>query len=160
MISYVQKVLKFIISIIICQSAGIFGSLFTFDSISDWYVTLEKPAFAPPNWIFGPVWITLYFLMGLSLYIVWKDELKSKTRNAFFVVFGIQLILNALWSFLFFGLRSPFLGLLDIILLDIMVIVTIIYAKSISKLAIILLIPYLIWIVFASFLNYVIFLVN
>ncbi|MGD9674579.1 MAG: TspO/MBR family protein [Candidatus Nitrosocosmicus sp.] len=160
MISYVQKVLKFIISIIICQSAGIFGSLFTFDSISDWYVTLEKPAFAPPNWIFGPVWITLYFLMGLSLYIVWKDELKSKTRNAFFVVFGIQLILNALWSFLFFGLRSPFLGLLDIILLDIMVIVTIIYAKSISKLAMILLIPYLIWIVFASFLNYVIFLVN
>jgi len=123
-------------------------------------VTLEKPAFAPPNWIFGPVWITLYFLMGLSLYIVWKDELKSKTRNAFFVVFGIQLILNALWSFLFFGLRSPFLGLLDIILLDIMVIVTIIYAKSISKLAMILLIPYLIWIVFASFLNYVIFLVN
>ncbi len=160
MISYVQKVLKFIISIIICQSAGIFGSLFTFDSISDWYVTLEKPAFAPPNWIFGPVWITLYFLMGLSLYIVWKDELKSKTRNAFFVVFGIQLILNALWSFLFFGLRSPFLGLLDIILLDIMVIVTIIYAKSISKLAMILLIPYLIWIVFASYLNYVIFLVN
>ena len=160
MISYVQKVLKFIISIIICQSAGIFGSLFTFDSISDWYVTLEKPAFAPPNWIFGPVWITLYFLMGLSLYIVWKDELKSKTRNAFFVVFGIQLILNALWSFLFFGLRSPFLGLLDIILLDIMVIVTIIYAKSISKLAMILLIPYLIWIVFASFLNYVIFLFN
>ena len=160
MISYVQKVLKFIISIIICQSAGIFGSLFTFDSISDWYVTLEKPAFAPPNWIFGPVWITLYFLMGLSLYIVWKDELKSKTRNAFFVVFGIQLILNALWSFLFFGLRSPFLGLLDIVLLDIMVIVTIIYTKSISKLAMILLIPYLIWIVFASFLNYVIFLVN
>ena len=160
MISYVQKVLKFIISIIICQSAGIFGSLFTFDSISDWYVTLEKPAFAPPNWIFGPVWITLYFLMGLSLYIVWKDELKSKTRNAFFVVFGIQLILNALWSFLFFGLRSPFLGLLDIVLLDIMVIVTIIYAKSISKLAMILLIPYLIWIVFASYLNYVIFLVN
>ncbi len=160
MISYVQKVLKFIISIIICQSAGIFGSLFTFDSISDWYVTLEKPAFAPPNWIFGPVWITLYFLMGLSLYIVWKDELKSKTRNAFFVVFGIQLILNALWSFLFFGLRSPFLGLLDIILLDIMVIVTIIYTKSISKLTMILLIPYLIWIVFASFLNYVIFLVN
>lgn len=160
MISYVQKVLKFIISIIICQSAGIFGSLFTFEAIPVWYATLEKPAFAPPNWIFGPVWITLYFLMGLSLYIVWKDELKSKTRNAFFIVFGIQLILNALWSFLFFGLRSPFLGLLDIILLDIMVIVTIIYAKSISKLAMILLIPYLIWIVFASFLNYVIFLVN
>jgi tryptophan-rich sensory protein len=155
-----KKVLKFIISIIICQSAGIFGSLFTFDAISDWYLTLEKPTFAPPNWIFGPVWISLYFLMGVSLYTVWKDELKSKTRNAFFVVFGIQLVLNALWSFLFFGLNSPLLGLLDIILLDIMVIVTIIYAKSLSKVAMILLIPYLVWIIFASFLNFMIFLLN
>lgn len=155
-----KKVLKFIISIIICQSAGIFGSLFTFDAISDWYVTLEKPTFAPRNWIFGPVWISLYFLMGVSLYMVWKDELKSKTGNTFFVIFGIQLILNALWSFLFFGLRSPLLGLLDIILLDIMVIVTIIYAKSLSKLAMILLIPYLVWIIFASFLNFAIFLHN
>lgn len=155
-----KKVLKFIISIIICQSAGIFGSLFTFDAISDWYVTLEKPTFAPRNWIFGPVWISLYFLMGVSLYMVWKDELKSKTGNTFFVIFGIQLILNALWSFLFLGLRSPLLGLLDIILLDIMVIVTIIYAKSLSKLAMILLIPYLVWIIFASFLNFAIFLHN
>jgi tryptophan-rich sensory protein len=155
-----KKVLKFIISIIICQSAGIFGSLFTFDAISDWYLTLEKPTFAPPNWIFGPVWISLYFLMGVSLYTVWKDELKSKTRNAFFVVLGIQLVLNALWSFLFFGLNSPLLGLLDIILLDIMVIVTIIYAKSLSKVAMILLIPYLVWIIFASFLNFMIFLLN
>lgn len=155
-----KKVLKFIISIIICQSAGIFGSLFTFEAIPDWYMTLEKPFFAPPNWVFGPVWITLYFLMGVSLYIVWKDELKSKTRNAFFVVFGIQLILNALWSFLFFGLRSPLLGLVDILILDVMVVVTIIYAKSISKLAMILLIPYLVWIIFASLLNFVIFLLN
>ena len=155
-----KKVLKFIISIFICQSAGIFGSLFTFESISDWYVTLEKPLFAPPNWIFGPVWIILYFLMGVSLYIVWENELKSKSRKVFFTVFGIQLILNALWSLLFFGLKSPLLGLVDIILLDIMVTVTIIYAKSISKLAAILLVPYLVWIIFASILNFAIFLLN
>ena len=77
-------IIKFIISIIICQSVGIFGSLFTFEAIPVWYVTLEKPFFAPPNWIFGPVWITLYFLMGVSLYLVLKDETKSKTRDAFF----------------------------------------------------------------------------
>ena len=155
-----KKVLKFIISIIICQSAGIFGSLFTFEAVPDWYITLEKPFFAPPNWIFGPVWIILYFLMGVSLYIVWKDELKSKTRNVFFVVFAIQLILNALWSLLFFGLKSPLLGLIDILILDVMLVVTIFYAKRVSKYAAMLLIPYMVWIIIASVLNYAIMVLN
>ena len=155
-----KKVLRFIISIIICQSAGIFGSLFTFEAVPDWYITLEKPFFAPPNWIFGPVWIILYYLMGVSLYIVWKDELKSKTRNVFFVVFAIQLILNALWSLLFFGLRSPLLGLIDILILDVMLVVTIFYAKRVSKYAAMLLIPYMVWIIIASVLNYAIMVLN
>jgi len=155
-----KKVLRFIISIIICQSAGIFGSLFTFEAVPDWYITLEKPFFAPPNWIFGPVWIILYFLMGVSLYIVWKDELKSKTRNVFFVVFAIQLILNALWSLLFFGLKSPLLGLIDILILDVMLVVTIFYAKRVSKYAAMLLIPYMVWIIIASVLNYAILVLN
>jgi len=155
-----KKVLKFIISIIICQSAGIFGSLFTFEAVPDWYITLEKPFFAPPTWIFGPVWIILYFLMGVSLYIVWKDELKSKTRNVFFVVFGIQLILNALWSFLFFGLKSPLLALVDILILDVLVVVTTFYAKRVSKYAAMLLIPYMVWIIIASVLNYAIMVLN
>ena len=155
-----KKVLRFIISIIICQSAGIFGSLFTFEAVPDWYITLEKPFFAPPNWIFGPVWIILYFLMGVSLYIVWKDELKSKTRNVFFVVFAIQLILNALWSFLFFGLKSPLLGLVDILILNALVVVTIFYAKRVSKYAAMLLIPYMVWIIIASVLNYAIMVLN
>jgi tryptophan-rich sensory protein len=155
-----KKVLRFIISIIICQSAGIFGSLFTFEAVPDWYITLEKPFFAPPNWIFGPVWIILYFLMGVSFYIVWKDELKSKTRYVFFVVFGIQLILNALWSLLFFGLKSPLLGLIDILILDVMLVVTIFYAKRVSKYAAMLLIPYMVWIIIASVLNYAIMVLN
>jgi len=155
-----KKVLRFIISIIICQSAGIFGSLFTFEAVPDWYITLEKPFFAPPNWIFGPVWIILYFLMGVSLYIVWKDELKSKTRNVFFVVFAIQLILNALWSLLFFGLKSPLLGLIDILILDVMLVVTIFYATRVSKYAAMLLIPYMVWIIIASVLNYAIMVLN
>jgi len=155
-----KKVLRFIISIIICQSAGIFGSLFTFEAVPDWYITLEKPFFAPPNWIFGPVWIILYYLMGVSLYIVWKDELKSKTRNVFFVVFAIQLILNALWSLLFFGLKSPLLGLIDILILDVMLVVTIFYATRVSKYAAMLLIPYMVWIIIASVLNYAILVLN
>ena len=155
-----KKVLKFIASIIICQSAGVFGSLVTFEAIPGWYITLEKPFFAPPNWIFGPVWIILYFLMGVSLYIVWKDELKSKTRNVFFVVFAIQLTLNALWSLLFFGLKSPLLGLIDILILDVMLVVTIFYAKRVSKYAAMLLIPYMVWIIIASVLNYAIMVLN
>ena len=155
-----MKVFKFLISILICQSAGIFGSLFTIEAIPDWYATLTKPTFAPPSWVFGPVWITLYFLMGISLYTVWESEYKPKTRKVFFIVFGIQLTLNALWSLLFFGLKSPLLGLVDIILLDMMVIVTIIYAKSISKFAAIFLIPYLAWIIIASILNFAILLLN
>ena len=155
-----MKVLKFIISILICQSAGIFGSIFTFEAVPDWYSTLTKPTFAPPGWVFGPVWIILYFLMGVSLYTVWVSESKPKIRKVFFTVFGIQLVLNALWSLLFFGLRSPLLGLVDIILLDIMVLTTIIYAKSVSKLAAILLVPYLVWIIFATILNSAIFLLN
>ena len=98
--------------------------------------------------------------MGISFYTVWESEFKPKTRKVFFVVFGIQLTLNALWSLLFFGLKSPLLGLVDIILLDMMVIVTIIYAKSISKFAAILLIPYLVWIIIASILNFAILLLN
>ena len=155
-----MKVFKFLISILICQSAGIFGSLFTIEAILDWYATLTKPTFAPPSWVFGPVWITLYFLMGISLYTVWESEYKPKTRKVFFIVFGIQLTLNALWSLLFFGLKSPLLGLVDIILLDMMVIITIIYAKSISKFTAILLIPYLVWIIIASILNFAILLLN
>jgi len=155
-----KKVLKFIASIIICQSAGVFGSLVTFEAIPGWYITLEKPFFAPPNWIFGPVWIILYFLMGVSLYIVWENELKSKTRNVFFVVFAIQLILNALWSFLFFGLKSPLLGLVDILILNALVVVTIFYAKRVSKYAAMLLIPYMVWIIIASVLNYAIMVLN
>ncbi len=90
------------------------------------------------------------FSDGYILYIIWTSEFKSKTRRDFFIVFGIQLVLNAMWSFLFFGLRLPLLGLVDILLLDIIVLISINYAKSISKVAAILLVPYLVWIVVAS----------
>lgn len=155
-----NNLFKFIISIIVCQSAGIFGSLFSFEAVPDWYSTLTKPDFAPPNWIFAPTWIILYFLMGMSLYLVWKNKIKSKERKNFFIMFGIQLFLNAIWSFFFFGLKSPLFGLIDILFLDIFVIITMIYSRSVLKLATILLIPYLGWIIFATIINYKIVILN
>lgn len=155
-----NKLLKFIVSIIICQSAGIFGSLFSFEAVPVWYSSLTKPHFAPPNWIFAPTWIILYFLMGMSLYLVWKNKIKSKNRKIFFIMFGIQLLLNAIWSFFFFGLKSPLFGLIDILFLDIFVIITMIYSRSVLKLATILLIPYLAWIIFATIINYKIIILN
>jgi len=159
-----KNIFKFVISIIICESVGIIGSFFTFSSVSNWFPTLVKPWFSPPSWLFGPVWTMLYFLMGLSLYIVWnyKTETvsKQKYKKQFFILFGIQLILNALWSFLFFGLKSPISGLIDILFLDIAVITTIIYANRVSKYAAVLLAPYMAWIIFATLLNFAIVLLN
>ena len=159
-----KNIFKFVISIIICESVGIIGSFFTFSSVSNWFPTLVKPWFSPPSWLFGPVWTMLYFLMGLSLYIVWnyKTETisKQKYKKQFFILFGIQLILNALWSFLFFGLKSPISGLIDILFLDIAVITTIIYANRVSKYAAVLLAPYMAWIIFATLLNFEIALLN
>ena len=159
-----KNIFKFVISIIICESVGIIGSFFTFSSVSNWFPTLVKPWFSPPSWLFGPVWTILYFLMGLSLYIVWnyKTETisKQKYKKQFFILFGIQLILNALWSFLFFGLKSPISGLIDILFLDMAVITTIIYANRVSKYAAVLLAPYMAWIIFATLLNFEIALLN
>jgi tryptophan-rich sensory protein len=144
----------------VCQSAGIIGSWFTFQSVSTWYAALIKPDFSPPNWLFGPVWIALYFLMGLSLYLVWENRAKPKDKKVFFVFFGIQLILNVLWSFFFFGLKSPLLGLADILFLDVTVALAIVYSSRVSVYHAILLVPYLAWILFATVLNYMIFLLN
>lgn len=159
-----KNIFKFVISIFICESAGIIGSFFTFSSVSKWFPTLVKPWFSPPSWLFGPVWIILYFLMGLSLYIVWNyktEQLsKQKYKKQFFILFGIQLILNAFWSFLFFGLKSPLYGLIDILFLDITVAMTIIYAYRVSKYAAIILAPYLAWIIFATILNFEIVILN
>lgn len=161
-----KNIFKFVISITICESAGIIGSLFTFSSVSTWFPTLVKPWFSPPTWLFAPVWIILYFLMGFSLYIIWNykteqsSQQESKYKKQFFMLFGIQLLLNAFWSFLFFGLKSPFYGLIDILFLDITVSMTIIYAYKVSKYAVALLTPYLAWIIFATILNFEIVMLN
>lgn len=150
--------IRFVISITICQFAGIIGSIFTASSVTNWYVTLEKPDFTPPGWIFGPIWVILYFLMGISLYLLWIS--KTKDNRKAFTVFAVQLILNASWSILFFGLKSPLYGLIDILFLLAAIILTILFLYKVSVLAMVLLVPYLVWVAFATILNYNILLLN
>jgi translocator protein len=151
---------KLILAIIICNLAGTIGSIFTFASIPTWYATLIKPEFNPPNWIFGPVWTTLYVLMGISLYLIWKQYEKGKNAKPALTIFSIQLVLNALWSILFFGLQSPLYGLLCIIPLWISIALMIMRFYPLSRNAALLQIPYLLWVSFATILNASIWLLN
>ena len=155
-----KKISKLIIAIIICQSAGIIGSLFTTQSISTWYDAIQKPTFTPPNWVFGPVWITLFTLMGISLYLVWEKGLRNKNVKSSLFVFFIQLVLNSLWSILFFGLQSPFYAFVEIIILWAAIAVTIIKFYKISRKAGLILVPYIMWVSVALMLNYYVWVLN
>jgi translocator protein len=152
--------LKFIIAIAIPQLAGFIGSIFTTQSVSTWYTTLEKPVLNPPSWVFGPVWITLYFLMGLAVFLVWKKGFENKNVKVALIVFDIQLFLNVVWSILFFGLKRPGTALIEIICLWVTILVTIIMFAKVSRLAAWLLVPYILWVSFATYLNYSLWILN
>jgi tryptophan-rich sensory protein len=152
---------KLIIALILPQLAGILGSLFTTPAIDGWYQTLNKPVFTPPNWLFAPAWITLFILMGISLYFVYITEPKKQDHKDIFITFFyIQLLLNFLWNVLFFGLQNPLLGLIEIVLLIFTVGVTILYGFKIKKVSGYLLLPYLLWLLFATALNVGILVLN
>lgn len=143
-----------------CELVGLLGTPFTLSAIPNWYKTLNKPFFAPPNWIFGPVWISLYFLMGVSFYLIWQRGWKKKKVKTAGLFFGAQLVLNFLWSPLFFGLRSPLLGLITIILMWLLILMTMRKFYPLSKRAFYLLVPYFLWVSFATVLNAAIFILN
>ncbi|MBI4067776.1 tryptophan-rich sensory protein [Candidatus Gottesmanbacteria bacterium] len=149
-----NKFLRLITFIFLCESAGLIGSIFTFSSVSTWYPTLIKPFFTPPSWIFGPVWTIMYLFMGISLYLVWG---KKKTDLKWF---WLQLILNSFWSLVFFGLKNPGLAFVVIIFLLTSIFLTIKTLSKINKTAAFLLYPYLAWVSFASVLNLFIVLLN
>lgn len=149
---------KLVASIAICLTAGFLGSFFTISAISTWYSTLNKPFFNPPNWIFGPVWTTLYILMGISLYLLWTA--KKKGKGPAIKLFLIQLGLNFFWSIIFFGLQNPLLAFAEIIALWIFIFLTIKQSLKIFKPAAYLLYPYLAWVSFASILNLFIVILN
>ncbi|MFH1392317.1 MAG: TspO/MBR family protein [bacterium] len=151
---------KLIIAVIVSELAGIIGSIFTVSAIPTWYAELVKPALSPPNWLFGPVWTTLYFLMGIAAFLVWKRGFERKNIKIALGLFCIQLFLNALWSIIFFGLHSPGAAFIEIIVLWLAIIIAIIAFSKISKPAAWLLAPYIIWVSFAAYLNYVIWILN
>jgi translocator protein len=156
---YMNKILKLVTSIIVPFIAAAIGNLATIPSIPTWYATLEKPFFSPPNWVFGPVWTVLHLLMGISLYMLWTQSSKKDKTKAF-VTFGAQLILNTLWSIVFFGLHSPIGGVVVILVLLMVIIVTMRYFWHFSKPATYLLVPYILWVSFATVLNISIALLN
>ncbi|MEO0075862.1 MAG: TspO/MBR family protein [candidate division WOR-3 bacterium] len=155
-----KETIKLLVSIVLCQGAGIIGSFFTTPNISTWYKNLIKPAFAPPNWLFAPVWTLLFLLMGIALFLVWKRGWQNPPVRVAMTVFFIHLVVNILWSAVFFGLRSPIAGFFVIIALWLLIVLTIIYVSNVSKLAGVLLIPYLVWVSFASVLNFMIYRLN
>lgn len=149
-----SKSVKIAIAVAVCLAIGYGSGLATQSSITTWFPTLNKPFFNPPNWIFAPVWTILYVMMGVSAGLIWskKETVPILVKKALWV-FTIQLILNALWSFLFFGMCNPFLALIEILLLWLMIVETIKVFKSIDSLASKLLIPYFLWVSFAMILN-------
>jgi len=148
------KTVKIIIMVAICLAVGYGSGIVTKSSIATWFVTLEKPFFNPPSWVFAPAWTTLYILMGISAGIIWsKIEAFPELVKKALWVFAIQLILNALWSFLFFGMQNPLLALIEILLLWLLIFETIKVFKPIDNLASKLLIPYILWVSFATVLN-------
>lgn len=140
------------IFILICFSAAFLGALATRTSVKTWYLTLKKPAWNPPSWIFGPVWSALYLMMAVAAWIIWSDPIAGGFSFAIFL-FGIQLLLNTAWSFLFFGLRNPKWAMLDILILWIFIALTTFKFYIINSTAGLLFVPYLLWVSFAVCLN-------
>lgn len=151
---------KLIIAIGASELAGVIGSVFTISAIPTWYAGLVKPALSPPSLVFGPVWTTLYALMGIAAFLVWKNGWEKKEVKTTLCVFGLQLALNVIWSIIFFGLHSPGWALVDIVLLWLAIVWTMFAFYKISRLAVYLLVPYLLWVSFASYLNYLIWVLN
>ena len=148
-----NDVIKLIISIVACFAAGGVGSVSTFKVIPTWYAALKKPPKTPPDRAFGPVWTTLYVLMGVSVFFVWRTGLPSDVARIAFTLFWVQLALNALWSFVFFGLKSIAGGVITIVILWFLILATTVASFRVSTLAGSLLSPYLIWVTIASYLN-------
>jgi len=156
----VRNLSALIAFIVLCELAGVIGSIFTIRAIPNWYFVLNKPWFTPPNWLFGPIWLILYFLMGLSLYLVFESKRNRAKEKPALWAFGVQLVLNVLWSVLFFGMHYLFYGFVEIVLLWISIAVTTLLFFRVSKAAAYLLLPYILWVTIAASLNYYVFLLN
>jgi tryptophan-rich sensory protein len=150
--------LKLFVSLLLPQIAGGLGAFFTLSSVQSWYLTLNKPSWNPPSWLFGPVWTTLYVLMGIACFLIWKSEHPSKKQVL--TLYFLQLFLNFLWSPAFFGVQNPMLGMLVIVPLWAAILACILLFRKINGWAALLMIPYLLWVSFATVLNATIWYLN
>jgi benzodiazapine receptor len=151
---------RLIVCIVLTEGVGVFAGILTAQSVRTWYPTLVKPCFNPPNWIFAPAWTLLYLLMGVALYIVWQRSSTAEGVRAATVLFFVQLVLNAAWSLIFFGLQSPFWAFVEIVLLWGSILATIALFWRISHVASLLLVPYVLWVTFATVLTFAIWRLN
>jgi translocator protein len=147
-----SQIAKLIVSLLLPLGLGAIAGIFTSHAVPEWYATLSKPSFSPPNWIFGPVWTLLYILSGISLFLIWKLEV-SKERNKAILFFGLQLLMNFGWSFIFFYFHNIGLAVIEIIVLWISIVIMLIQFYKIKPLAAYLNIAYLLWVTFATILN-------
>jgi benzodiazapine receptor len=152
--------IKFIICLAVTFTPAVIGSLFTRQAISDWYVYLNKPSFTPPDWLFGPVWTLLYLLMAVSAFLVWQKGLANPAVKIALALYLLQLILNGLWTPLFFGAELLLAAFCEIVLLWVAIVLTILAFARVSTLAAVLLLPYIGWTSFAAVLNFSIWLLN
>jgi len=151
---------KLLLLVFGCEFVGLIATPVTITSIPTWYVHLNKPFFSPPNFIFGPVWTILYCLMGVSLYLVLQKGMEKKTVQTAVYFFVTQLFFNFLWSLIFFGLHQPLFALVDIIAMLMTIILAMLNFKKLSQTAFYLLVPYLLWVSFATLLNASVVLLN
>jgi tryptophan-rich sensory protein len=155
-----KPIWKILIAVAVCLVVGSFSGLATTNAIEGWYATLNKPSFNPPNWIFGPAWTLLYILMGIAAGLIWKAGWERKDVRTGLSIFGVQLVLNGLWSIIFFVGESPLWALVEILILLAFIILTMVRFKPINTVAAYLLIPYILWVSFATVLNASIFFLN
>jgi tryptophan-rich sensory protein len=154
-----NNTVKLILSIALPVAVGAISGFFTATGTGSWYQSIQKPSWNPPNWIFGPVWTTLYVLMGIALYLVWRSPDSARRRTALWL-FGIQLTLNFFWSFIFFNRQQIGGALIEIIILWIFILLTIFAFAKLNKTAAWLLVPYISWVSFATLLTYTIWALN
>jgi tryptophan-rich sensory protein len=151
---------KYIIAILLCESIGIISGLLASANNNRWFNNLNKPSWNPPAYLFGPVWTTLYLLMGISLAIIWNNKATELNKRSAYLLFATQLFLNFWWSIFFFYFHAPALAFIDILLMVVTIILSIISFSYFSKPAAWLLVPYIVWVSFATILNFTIWNLN
>lgn len=155
-----SNTLKLIIAVALPLVVGATSGFFTVTGVESWYQTINKPSWNPPNWVFGPVWTTLYILMGIALFLVWKADTSAELKKIAISLFAVQLVFNFFWSFIFFYLQQPGWAVLELAVMWIFILLTIFAFAQVSKTAAWLLVPYISWVSFAGILNYTIWKLN